>query len=666
MTDLDHTTVTDARGPVNTGPGDQYVIYATTDRLIRRRAESLRISRDDRLHLADRFVPPARYRIAADLLEEPGSVVLVNGRPGSGRRAAAIMLLHRFGEDRNVDEEGVRVEELPVTGKDRDAGSDGDEVPPGRGDRFLLDLSGITDEAEYGEARRRLARHRTQVQEAGAHMVVVLPWAVRHDHPPELAQHTVTLGRPRGLAVLTRYLRMEGMQFRAADLASTDLQRLCDQSAVRELVRLAGLVRDARDSGRFGDGFSAWLGQALHAVTNRADEVQRQVAAVRDTPERALFLAAALFEEMHADIVYAAWQRLMAAVRHEEEATSELGRTDFGARLKVLGIGRDADGRLRFERLAYADAVRTYFWANFPGVRDDLRDWIDTSSELRGLTTDERVDVVVRFCERSLAAGRPDHLFDLAARWADRAPGAQCDPRAVAALELGLGHERLGGWFRRRMYEYVRSSALSDGLARVLTVVCRRSLAATHPDQAVVRLRYLAVRETEVSQEAKEALLELASRDRRLYRLLIDRLRPGAGRNTNRGNPHLDLLTTLLGSDRAPDPPRWPDLFLGWEAVFAQPPTDLWHPLAGSWLSAVADDGTREMALEVMVGATHGRAAALHRLYVIACDWAGPTPSASRAAVANRFWQHIDHARYARTPVTEQSGAGPRTMEEAR
>ncbi|WP_420079726.1 hypothetical protein ACN6AT_13940 [Streptomyces sp. JL4002] len=133
MTDRDHTTVTDARGPVNTGPGDQYVIYAATDRLIRRRAESLRISRDDRLHLADRFVPPARYRIAADLLEEPGSVVLVNGRPGSGRRAAAIMLLHRFGEDRNVDEEGVRVEELPVTGKDRDAGSDEDEVSPGRG-----------------------------------------------------------------------------------------------------------------------------------------------------------------------------------------------------------------------------------------------------------------------------------------------------------------------------------------------------------------------------------------------------------------------------------------------------------------------------------------------------------------------------------------------------
>ncbi len=424
-------------------------------------------------------------------------------------------------------------------------------------------------------------------------------------------------------------------------------------------------MREAHDSGRFGDGFSAWLGQALHAVTNRADEVERQVAEVRDTPERALFLAAALFEEMHADIVYAAWQRLMGTVRHEEEATSELGRTDFGARLKVLGIGRDADGRLRFERLAYADAVRTYFWANFPGVRDDLRDWIDTSSELRGLTTDERVDVVVRFCERSLAVGRPDHLFDLAARWADRAPGAQCDPRAVAALELGLGHERLGGWFRRRMYEYVRSPALSDGLARVLTVVCRRSLAATHPDQAVVRLRYLAVRETEASQEAKEALLELASRDRRLYRLLIDACGPGQAGTPTGGIPTSTCsrrcwgvtghrILTLAG----------PVPGLGGRV---RPASD--GALAPTGGQLAERRGGRRDPRDGAGGDGGGHARPCsrpppplrHRLRL-----GGTHAQRFPRAVANRFWQHIDHARYARTPVTEQSGAGPRTMEEAR
>ncbi|MDG9716398.1 hypothetical protein [Streptomyces sp. DH24] len=661
MTERDHVTVNDPRGPVNNGVGSQYVFYgAGVDWMIRKGVESLRIVREDRVRLADRFVPPLGYRIAADRLEKPGSVVLLEAPPGSGRRAAAIMLLHGLGEEGGADEEGVRFEELPATDKD--------EAPlsPGEGDRFLLDLSDFTDEEAYAKAQRRLAVCRSQVQEAMAHMVVVLPSGMEHAHAPDLEPHTVTLGRPRGLAVITRHLRMDRMVFRPADLRSADLQRLCERSPMRELARLARLVRAARDSGRFGVDFAGWLDQAMHAVTDRAGEVGQQVATVRAAPERALLLATAVFEEARADTVYEAWHSLMRTVGHEEEATPELARTDFGERLKALGIERDTDGRLRFGRLAYADAVRAYFWANFPGMRDDLRDWIGHAAGLRGLTTDDRVNAVVRFGERSLAVGRPDHLFDLVVRWADSATGASCDPRSVAAVELGLSHERFGGWFRRRMYECVRSGHLSDGLVRVLTAACRQSLAATHPDQAMVRLHYLAVRKGEAAREAREALLGLAGRDRRLYRLLVDRLRDRTRREPRGAEPHLSLLTELLGSDRAPDPPPWPDLFLGWETVFSHSPTELWTPLVSSWLQAVAGDSTREMALEVMVRSARGRAAALHRLYAIACQWAGAARQSSRAAVAALFWQYIDHAQYARTESAERAGAGPRTTEEAR
>ncbi|WP_324787443.1 hypothetical protein [Streptomyces sp. H51] len=661
MTGQDRVTVNDPRAPVNNGEGHQYVFYGVGgDWMIRRGVESLRIAREDRMRLADRFVPPRSYRVAADRLEKPGSVVLLEAPPGSGRRAAAIMLLHGVGEDGGADEEGVRFEEFPVTGKDENP------LAPGEGDRFLLDLSGIVDEEAYTKAQHHLAVRRSQVQDAGAHMVVVLPSGMEHAHAPGLEPHTVTLGRPRGVAVVTRYLRMDRMAFRPADLESAGLQRLCDRSPMRELARFAGLVRAARDSDRFGADFAGWLDQAMHAVTDRAGEVGRQVASVRTAPERALLLATAMFEEAGADIVYEAWHDLMRTVRHEEEATTELARTDFGERLAGLGIERDPDGRLRFERLAYADAVRTYFWANFPGVRNDLRDWIGHAAGLRGLTTDDRVNVVVRFGERSLAVGRPDHLFDLAVRWADSATGASCDPRAVAALELGLSHERLGGWFRKRIYRCVSSGSLPDGLARVLTVACLQSLGATHSDQAMVRLHYLAVRKGEAAHEAREALLGLVGRDRRLYRLLIDRLRDRTHREPRKAEPHLRLLTELLRSDRAPDPPPWPDLFLGWETVFSQPPTNLWNLLVSSWLSAAASDSAREMALGVMVGATHGRTAALQRLYVIACSWVGSARHPSRAGVAALFWQHIDHAQYARTENTERAGAGPRTTEEAR
>ncbi|MFE3586327.1 hypothetical protein ACFXOY_02260 [Streptomyces niveus] len=659
MTEQDSVTVNDPRGPVNNGEGHQYVFYGVgADWMIRKGVESLRITREDRVRLADRFVPPMGYRAAADRLEKPGSVVLLEGLPGNGRRAASIMLLHELGEDGGNDEEEVRFEELPVTGKDENP------LVPGMGDRFLLDLSGIADEETYDKAQRHLAMRRSQVHQAGAHMVVVLPSGMEHIHSPDLGPHTVRLGRPRGVAVVTRYLRMDRMPFRPADLGSDDLQHLCGRSPMRDLARLAGLVRAARDSGRFGTDFAGWLDQAMHAVTDRADEVRRQVAAVRTAPERALLLATAMFEEARADTVYEAWQGLMKTVRHEEEVTTELARTDFGERLAGLRIERDPDGRLRFEQLAYADAVRTYFWANFPGVRDDLRDWIGRAAGLRGLTTDDRVNVIVRFGERALAVGRPDHLFDLVERWADRATGTPCDPRAVAALELGLGHERFGGWFRRRMYErVVRSGTLSDGLARVLTTACVQSLNATHPDQAVVRLHYLAVRKGEAAREAQEALLDLASSDRRLFRLMIDRLRDRSRREPHEAGPHLQLLTALLMNHQAPDPPPWPDLFLGWEAVFSQPPTDLWNPLVSSWLNAVAGDSTQGMALEVIVGATRGRAAALHRLYIIACAWAEPARHPSQAAVAALFWQYIDHVQYGRT---ERADAGSQTTEEAR
>lgn len=661
MTEQDRVTVNDPRGPVNNGSGPQTIYYGVgPDWMIRKGVESLRIVREDRLRLADRFVPPLGYRIAADRLKKPGSVVLLEAPPGSGRRAAAIMLLHGLGEDGGADEDGVRFEELPSTDKEEAS------LAPGEGDRFLLDLSGITDEEAYAKAHRRLAMHRSQVQEAGAHMVVVLPSSMEHAHAPDLEPHTVTLGRPRGIAVVTRYLRMDRMTFSPADFGSADLQPLFDRSPMRDLVRLAGLVRSARDSGRFGTEFTGWLDQAMHAVTDRAGDVSRQVATVRTAPERALLLTTAVFEEARADAVYEAWRSLMRTVRHEEEATTELARTDFGERLVALGIERDPDGRLRFGRLAYADAVRTYFWANFPGVRDDLRDWIGHAAGLRSLTTDDRVNVVVRFGERSLAVGRPDHLFDLVVRWADSVTGASCDPRAVSALELGLSHERFGGWFRKRMYECATSGTSSHGLVRVLTAACVQSLGATHPDQALVRLHHLAVRKGEEAREARDALLDLAGRDRRLYRLLIDRLRGRTRRDPSGAEPHLLLLTELLRGDRALEPPPWPDLFLGWEAVFSQPPTEFWNPLVRSWLDAAASDSTREMALGVMVGAARGRPAALHRLYAIACDWAGPTRHPSRAAVAALFWQHIDHSQYARTESTERAGAGPRTTEEAR
>lgn len=88
-----------------------------------------------------------------------------------------------------------------------------------------------------------------------------------------------------------------------------------------------GAPRASRDSGRFGTGFAGWLDQAMHAVTDRAGEVGRQVASVRTVPERALLPATAMSEETGADIVYEAWHGLMRTVRGPGRRTSRTPRT---------------------------------------------------------------------------------------------------------------------------------------------------------------------------------------------------------------------------------------------------------------------------------------------------------------------------------------------------
>ena len=102
---------------------------------------------------------------------------------------------------------------------------------------------------------------------------------------------------------------------------------------------------------------------------------------------------------------------------------------------------------------------------------------------------------------------------------------------------------------------------------------------------------------------------------------------------------------------------------MGWQTIFSQPPTELWNPMVTSSLSAVAIDGTRELALNVMVRATNGRAVALHRLLRHRLRLGGARAPPVPGPRAARFWERIDHVQYTRT---ERAGAGPRTTEEER
>lgn len=363
-----------------------------------------------------------------------------------------------------------------------------------------------------------------------------------------------------------------------------------------------------------------------------------------------MLLTAAMFSGASADAVFHGSDCLLRTLDHAGDEMPRLAQSDLGEQLESLKIRRDTEGRIGFERLAYDSAIRTHFWKNFPDLRDGLRDWVEYAARLPDLTRDDRMNLVERFAEQALGAGRPDHLWSLVERWTRPGGRMSLNAEAASTLERGLAHERYGGRFRAQTYEWAAGrTALSADLVRVLTEVCRQVMASTHPAQALVRLHHLALRPGgEEIGEARTALLELARGSRRLRARLTGRLLSPESSN---GHANLELYLDLvepLGL-RAREP--WPQLAELWTAVMDEGPVETWSPTVGRWLSALRTDEGRHHALGVLLDAASGRNDVLNRLYAITCDWAATalhTPGRHpdhRAATATLFWSMIDRVQ---------------------
>ncbi|MFC1431025.1 hypothetical protein ACEZDB_10215 [Streptacidiphilus sp. N1-3] len=535
-------------------------------------------------------------------------------------------------------------------------------------DRFLLDLSATADEA-YLAGQRAVAGYRASVDERGARLVVVLPEA---DHllDPDLAPLVVRLGRPRGELVFRRSLRAEGVAVDSESLTTPGLTAVLDTAPMRDLARLAELARRARDSGQYGAEASAWCSEAVRALTDWSAEAARQVIGHRTAEKRTLLLAAAMFSGASADAVFFGARSLLDVLGHKEDETPRIARADFGEQLDALDIRRDGDRRVEFSRIVYDSAVRTHFWINFPDLRDSLRDWIGRCVASAELNDEERMVLIDRFSEQCLAIGRPRDLFTLVELCTR--PGLKGRYRAVAAaaLEAGLGHERYGSAFRAQMYDWATGPRLSADLTRVLVGVCQQVLAATHPEQALIRLQHLAFRRGgEEVNAARSALIELVQDDGRLYSRLVDRL---LSASRGRQQDHASLLLDASDPLCLRTVPAWAQLALTWSRVMADLPPSRWGPMVHHCLSAVQQDEEWEPLMDVLLVATAGRTGLLSRLYVVTYDWAAGTfvsvrPGQhvyreERTETAARFWKKIDYMQGA-APARSMSSGSDRTAD---
>ncbi|MDB4898025.1 MAG: hypothetical protein JWN15_4287 [Firmicutes bacterium] len=361
-----------------------------------------------------------------------------------------------------------------------------------------------------------------------------------------------------------------------------------------------------------------------------------------------------MFHGSAPDTVFDATGTLLEVLGHPKYDRPRLEHTDLTSELEAIGAGTETDGQVRFRALGYDQAVRTHFWTYFPDLRVTFCTWVQRCVQVQTLSAEESDALITRFAEQCLRTGRPEDLWRLAERWTERGQLERLLPDAAQALAEGLRHDRHGRAFRQKIYGWSVLPSLPKGLKQALVLGCSEVMAVRHPDQALVRLHHLARRESGAGKRpALDALLSLAPSDRRLFRLLLDRLAPGQWPADSRiflalaglASCTRALFVSVAVRDR---------LVSGWAAVLLHRPHQEWAEHIQHWLSAAcATESHREPPLDVLVDAAARQPGVIGRMYATSQLWAhaSPTEQAARCELADLFRQKIDTAQSIEIPT---------------
>ncbi|WP_405944960.1 hypothetical protein [Streptomyces sp. NBC_00932] len=634
-------------GSVHSGSGPQTNNYYTGPPPKEAQEKSPRKVAEDELRwLHAHFVHPDGFNQAYDVLDRHG-MVLLDGKPGSGRGTAARILLRSMSGPSPI-------QELPLEREEEDSRSLLDPDAVAHDDRLLLDLS-TANERLWAGVQTELSPFRQAIKDMRAGLVIILPTLLSGSDDrltPALGDLRRSISRAPGMEmdIVKRHLRSSGLDPTMTELAPAKMKEYLVQAP--SLSRVAKFAQFLCEAAGRGGTFSEWCSEALAGALRSPEQAARQFGTLRKGADRALLVTTAMLHGARADAVHRAAELLLGGEPPDSVRTL-LRRRALSERLAGIEAEITAGDRVRFTGLGLDGAVRTHIWRDFPDLREPLRVWAGRAVSLPELTDTDRDRLVDRLAEQCLVTQRPDDLLDLTKQWASAPRSDGPAFRAAAhALQHGLRSVPYGGRFRHQIYEWSTSDRLSTPLRRVLVDVCAADLSVSHPYAALVRLHHLARREG-AGQEGREALWKLVQENHHLLRRMLVRL----AWSTYRADPGIFLflsgpgpLTDFAGRSHpllAESAVR-SNLTRCWSAVFRDLGAPQWSPPADAWLTAVCDSTPyADRFLDILVAACEQRGDRFGLLYRFAGEWAARRrPTEYRAAaLPARILQKISAAQ---------------------
>ncbi|MEU9870127.1 hypothetical protein AB0C87_20005 [Actinomadura sp. NPDC048021] len=607
MSDSFETHVFGGSGSVHAGNGDINNIYMLSGTLS---ASPRKKPADELWWLRRRFVEPAGLGEAREILEV-SHTVFIDGAPGSGRVAAAQILLQGLQSDA-----GQLHQLVP---QDEENAPRIDHTHVGDGELIWLDLSALTG-PRWEEVHAELSSLRAIVQERDAYLAVILPDETAALEPT-LAPYRARIDRPAVAEVLVRYLQTEKID---RPIPLPPLRFLDAARRMSDIPAYVDLICRARDEHREGD-FTMWSEAAFTAWSGQAQDVADQMATLVTGQERALLISVAMLHGAHADVVHRAGAALLDRAEHPPEDIPLLEHAFLDKRLHEIDARIDDSGAVRFTKLDYDAAVRSYFWTHMPGLHDTLRDWVVSTVDSPDLSPSERRDLVERFTDQCLLHERYRQIMVSLLNQLTALPTTGRKMEAAAqVLQRGLREEKQGRFFRRQIYDWSRISNLSIRMAELIIAACRDEMMTTHPAEALVRLHHLARRET--GTRARDTLVALVEDAPRLRRQMLARLTEATfepGKFPSDVTLFLEIAApeplTALGKRDHPlvaEKTIRRQLTHGWSLVFARLPYETWAPFVRRWLTVAVEEARhRDTLLDILVHGTGGDAILLSRFY---------------------------------------------------